>query len=165
MSGNMNVSWDLIPYSQLSVSELHGLLMIRQAVFIVEQKSIYLDADAFDEYAHHLIVRHGGNLNSTASSVSVNTIIAYARLILPKLKTDDAVLGRILVAKDYRNQGLGRELVKRCLDECDVRCPSSMVKLSAQLHLRNFYTELGFQAVGNVYDDGGVEHIDMKFTE
>jgi ElaA protein len=49
----MNLDGQWAHYSGLSVNDLHDLLAIRQAVFIVEQRSIYLDADEFDEYAHH----------------------------------------------------------------------------------------------------------------
>ena len=47
----MEISWQWFHYSELSVEDLHDLLTIRQLVFIVEQATIYLDADMFDRQA------------------------------------------------------------------------------------------------------------------
>jgi ElaA protein len=163
----MTFSWQWVHYSELNVNDLHELLAIRQAVFVVEQESIYLDADRFDKHAYHLIVRDASSSSISANSAENNKtilpIVAYARLIPPNVKTQEVILGRILVAKDYRGAGLGKELVKRCLDKCTSLFSLNNIRLSAQIHLVDFYATLGFEVIGNCYDDGGIEHIDMLF--
>jgi ElaA protein len=159
----MNLDGQWAHYSGLSVNDIHDLLAIRQAVFIVEQRSIYLDADEFDEYAHHFLVRHVCHSSSAEQAKAITPIVAYARLIPPEIKAQEVILGRILVAKNHRGEGLGLNLVKSCLDKCTALFPLCNIRLSAQCHLVDFYKKLGFEAVGKPYDDGGIEHIDMIF--
>jgi ElaA protein len=35
------------------------------------------------------------------------------------------------------------------------------IRLGAQLYLKNFYESLGFKQVSNVYDEDGIDHIEM----
>lgn len=159
----MNLAWEWHHYSELSVNDLHDLLTVRQAVFIVEQRSIYLDADDFDEHAHHFLVRHVFDANGAGQAKAIKPIVAYARLIPPEIKAQEVVLGRLLVAKNHRGEGLGLKLVERCLDKCTALFPLCNIRLSAQCHLVGFYAKLGFDKIGKPYDDGGIEHIDMIF--
>ena len=39
--------------------------------------------------------------------------------------------------------------------------PDREVKLGAQEHLESFYAKFGFQRCSDIYDDGGIPHIDM----
>lgn len=159
----MKFTWKWAHYRELSVNDLHDLLTIRQAVFIVEQRSIYLDADEFDEHAHHLLVRHVCNSSSAEQAKAIKPIVAYARLIPPEIKAQEVILGRLLVAKNHRGEGLGLKLVERCLDKCTALFPLCNIRLSAQCHLVGLYKKLGFDTIGKSYDDGGIEHIDMIF--
>ena len=47
--------WDLIPFNQLTLTQLYGLLRLRQDVFIVEQQCAYPDIDGLDQPAEHLL--------------------------------------------------------------------------------------------------------------
>jgi ElaA protein len=156
LRSDAKLSWQWFNYSELSVKDLHDLLAIRQLVFIVEQASIYLDADAFDVNAQHLCVRD-------VFGESSEPIIAYARLIPPKIKAQEVILGRILVEKSHRGDGLGSRLVEHCIDQCNSLFPSFNIRLSAQCHLVNYYSKFGFETIGKCYDDGGIMHIDMIF--
>ena len=97
LKSEAKLSWQWFNYSELSVKDLHDLLAIRQLVFIVEQASIYLDADAFDKNSQHLCVR---DVFSDVEGINtIDPIIAYARLIPPKIKAQEVILGRILKKK------------------------------------------------------------------
>jgi ElaA protein len=94
---------------------------------------------------------------------AIEPIIAYARLIPPKIKAQEVIIGRILVEKSYRSDGLGSRLVEYCLDQCNALFPTFNIRLSAQCHLVSFYSKFGFKTTGKRYDDGGIIHIDMIF--
>ena len=163
LKSDAQLSWQWFHYSELSVKDLHDLLTIRQLVFIVEQESIYLDADVFDSKAYHLCVRDcGGSYGVEHDEVAV-PIVAYARLLPPKIKSQNVVLGRILVEKSYRGAGLASNLVERCIEQSSTFFPEFDISLSAQCHLIDFYSKFGFETTGTHYDDGGIDHIEMIF--
>ena len=70
-------------------------------------------------------------------------------------------IGRVVVARDYRGQGLARDMMLRALQHIRDRHGPVPVGLSAQHHLEGFYTSLGFDTVSEPYDEDGIEHVDM----
>ncbi len=63
--------------------------------------------------------------------------------------SDLASLGVVIVHPDFQRMGLGKELVQRCLRECE---PADMpVSLIATKDGFPLYTSLGFQTVGTVH--------------
>lgn len=163
LKSEMQLSWQWLHYSELSVKDLHDLLTIRQLVFIVEQQSIYLDADIYDKNAYHLCVRDTFDYCGNKDVKTIEPIIAYARLLPPKIKAQEVIFGRVLVKKSYRGDGLGLRLIERCLEQCGALFPTFNIRLSAQCHLIDFYSKFGFETIGKRYDDGGIEHVDMIF--
>ncbi|MFT7492421.1 MAG: ElaA protein [Pseudohongiellaceae bacterium] len=164
LKNEMKLSWQWFHYSELGVEDLHDLLTIRQLIFIVEQASIYLDADMFDRQAYHLCVRDAAGTCAAEADKTTAPLVAYARVIAPKKKAPEVIIGRILVEKSYRGNGLASMLVERCLEQCRSLFPDSDIKLSAQCHLIAFYSKFGFETIGKRYDDGGIEHVDMIFS-
>ena len=57
-----NLSWEWKSFSELKRDELYEILRFRQEIFIVEQKSWYLDADGLDQCSLHLLVSDEGSL-------------------------------------------------------------------------------------------------------
>ena len=39
--------------------------------------------------------------------------------------------------------------------------PGAGIRIGAQAHLQKFYGSLGFEPVGEIYDEDGIPHIDM----
>ena len=146
----MELFWTYKKFEDISGEEMHEILATRQSVFIVEQKCVYQDADELDRGSWHLLGR----------SVD-GTIIAYGRVNFPGSRHREPSLGRILTSKDARGLGAGREVVRRCLELCKRQYPELNIRISAQIYLIDFYSDFGFQEVGEPYDDEGVEHIDM----
>lgn len=146
----MELFWTYKKFEEISGEEMHEILATRQSVFIVEQKCVYQDADELDRRSWHL------------SGRSVDgTIIAYGRVNFPGSRHPEPSLGRILTSEDARGSGAGREVVRRCLELCKRQYPQLNIRISAQIYLIDFYSDFGFQEVGEPYDDEGVEHIDM----
>lgn len=146
--------WEQKVFSLLSTGELHQIICARQAVFIVEQELICEDADAYDFNAIHL----------TGRETSSGEILAYARIHAPGQKYAEAAIGRVLVAKQGRNRGLGKLLMEECLDFCGKEYSGTAIRLSAQAQTIGFYEKLGFVAEGDRYLDAGIPHVDMVFT-
>ncbi|MEO5651488.1 MAG: GNAT family N-acetyltransferase, partial [Marmoricola sp.] len=71
-------------------------------------------------------------------------------------------IGRVLVAQHARGQQLGRRLMQRALTTCEQQWPGVAVELGAQAHLIEFYASLGFDAVGEPYDEDGILHVWMR---
>ena len=85
--------------------------MARQKVFAIEQQCAYLDVDGFDEQAFHL---------AAWSSVQPEPL-AYARLLDPGTKyARDASIGRVITTPVARGRGLGRELMRRAIEQAEV---------------------------------------------
>ena len=59
--------WMLRAWDELSTSELYALMVLRQRVFVVEQRCPYLDADGYDPKAWHLYRwRSDGSIDAAA---------------------------------------------------------------------------------------------------
>lgn len=63
---------------------------------------------------------------------------------------------------EERKTGLGRRLVAESLAELTEHWPAQDVVIGAQLYLERFYGGFGFVRDSDVYDDGGIPHIDMR---
>lgn len=142
-------NWIWKPFSELTLLELYSLIQARETVFVVEQKLSYVDCDDYDQKGRHLLGYHNGKL------------LAYLRAFPPGVKYEEASLGRVLVMKEGRNKGLGKELTKMGLEKIQQTFGNVSIKISAQAHLLKFYSEFGFRAVSEVYMEEGIPHIKM----
>lgn len=129
---------------------MHEILSIRQQVFIKEQKCVYCDADTYDKSALHLSGRD-----------SQGIIVAYSRLCSPGSRFLEPSIGRVLTCDAYRGQGIARTTVTQTIEKSRECYPGQSIKLSAQIHLQEFYATFGFLSQGEVYDEDGIDHIDM----
>ena len=149
------MNWTWRQFDTISGKEMHEMLSLRQKVFVVEQECVYLDADELDEQSWHLF----GRSNDGALG-------AYARLNFPDTRFTEPSFGRVLTIKETRGTGVGREVVKACIEKSKQEYPGLNIRISAQTYLTSFYKGLGFVIVGNPYDDEGIEHVDMiLYTE
>jgi len=130
---------------ELTPRQLHAILRLRAAVFVVEQKCAYQDPDAVDLVAWHLLMTEG---------TPEAPVLAYLRW----WDDDDGVhVGRVVTAADVRGRGLGHLLVAECLRQIGPR----RVVLHAQDHLRRFYEAHGFAARGDVFLEDDIPHVEM----
>jgi ElaA protein len=145
------LDWRCVPFDALSPRELQNIYMARQRVFVVEQQCAFLDADGFDEGAHHL----------AAWSRHHREPLAYARLLPPGAKYREASVGRVLTSANGRGAGLGREVMRRAVVEVSRLWPGASLRISAQSRLEAFYASLGFFVAGDRYIEDGIEHTEM----
>ncbi|MDO4924150.1 MAG: GNAT family N-acetyltransferase [Turicibacter sp.] len=85
-----------------------------------------------------------------------------ARVIL---KNDDvAKIGRVAVTKEFRGDGVGRELMLEVIQYVIENTNVSEIQLDAQLTAVKFYETLGFTSYGEIFKDAGIDHILMKYV-
>jgi ElaA protein len=120
---------------------------LRRRVFIEEQGVSEADElDDKDGEAIHLAAFDAGQA------------LGSARLLV---SGEVGKIGRVCVLAQARGRGIGAALIRagvaRFRDMPDLR----LVKLGAQTHALGFYAALGFEPVGEIYDDAGIAHRDM----
>jgi len=144
------MNWIIIhhPWPDLNLDIAYDILRFRQAALVVEQASPYADIDGRDPFCYHFIAYDGDNM------------IGYARAFGPG-DGYQAGFGRLVVAPCWRNSGIGKALVKECLNWLNNQFPDQALKISAQHYLIDFYQDFGFSPIGDVYDDAGIAHLDM----
>ena len=144
------IHWQWQPFAGLDTTTLYGIMVARQAVFVVEQHCAYRDADGRDPAAWHLVGRS-----------SEREVAAYLRVLLPGARFAEHSIGRVLTTAAFRGQGLGRELMLRGLARVAEQFGAVPIRIAAQAHLADFYGSLGFATVGGPYEEDGIPHIDM----
>lgn len=136
-------------FEELSNLELYQIIQAREEVFVVEQNCAYLDADNLDLSAWHLSVTLNGEL------------AAYSRLVEPGLKFPEPSIGRVLTLAKFRSMKIGYALMSESIAFTEKTFPGKGIRIGAQAHLQKFYGSLGFESVGDVYDEDGIPHIVM----
>jgi predicted GNAT family N-acyltransferase len=122
---------------------------IRRQVFQREQQvAPEIDFDGLDEETTHLIAYQS------------KTPIATTRIrqVGPGL----AKIERVAVLAAHRNQGVGREMVQAALDFLTRQTAIAEVKVNSQLSVQAFYQKLGFEPWGEVFEEAGILHIEMR---
>lgn len=123
---------------------------VRREVFILEQGVPEdLEIDEFDPVAFH------------ALAYSDSACIGTARLHL----NDDGSgqIGRMAILSSFRNQGLGRQIMKVLIETARSNGISSLI-LHAQVSAIPFYEKLGFITNGPIYDEAGIPHRNMMMV-
>ena len=126
---------------------------LRIEVFVKEQKvPIELELDDKD---HSDNTVHIGYFDD-------DKLIGVARLI--DMDKDVIHIGRVVIDKEYRGQGIGRELIIGCENIAkQILKRKIIIELSAQIQAEKFYESLGYNRVNDmIYLDAGIEHVDMR---
>lgn len=147
------MTWRVAAFTELTVEDLYAVLQARLAVFVVEQRCAYQDADGVDRRALHVM-----GWRTTAQGPA---LVAYCRLVEPGVKYAEPSVGRVLTAAAGRGQGLGKELVRRALALHDALYPGQANRISAQQYLERFYGAFGYRTVSAPYDEDGLPHVEM----
>ena len=136
-----------------SKEELDLGFALRIEVFVKEQKvpiELELDDKDHSDNTVHIGYFHEDNL------------IGVARLI--DMDKDVIHIGRVVIDKEYRGQGIGRELIIGCENIAQqILKRKTIIELSAQIQAENFYKSLGYNRVNDkIYLDAGIEHVNMR---
>tara|TARA_B100001029_G_scaffold87853_1_gene72018 strand:- start:2393 stop:2851 length:459 start_codon:yes stop_codon:yes gene_type:complete len=147
------LSWEWNSFSELDRDKLYEILKFRQEIFVVEQKSWYLDADGLDQSSLHLMVTNEQNL------------IGYLRLTPPGAKYTEASIGRVSIHDERRGEGIGKKLLVMGLKKGKETYGTGSFRISAQEYLISYYESHGFKVQGNPYDEDGIPHVEMLLDE
>ena len=154
MSTNTNLRWVTKIFAELTVNELYDLLKLRSEVFVVEQKCIFLDIDNNDQKAFHTIGYIG------------DEVVATTRLFDKNIMYDGyQSIGRVVGSPRHRGLGIGKALMQYSIQECERLFGKGPIKIGAQLYLKKFYGEQGFEQSGDVYLEDEIDHIPMIRAE
>tara|TARA_R110000787_G_scaffold7408_3_gene25310 strand:- start:103 stop:525 length:423 start_codon:yes stop_codon:yes gene_type:complete len=117
---------------------------IRRIVFCDEQGvSREEEFDGLDDISRHYLV--------SVDALGVGT--ARTRV----LEAGEIKIERVAVLRAYRGLGLGSALMRRVMEEAG----TAPMVLNAQFRTKSFYKALGFSAVGDIFDEAGIEHVRM----
>lgn len=137
------------PFGSLTPYELYDIIRLRNEVFVVEQNCVFQDADNRDQHCHHLMLWDN------------DTLMAYARLVPKGLTYEQMSIGRIISSPAYRKTGAGKLLVANAIETCYELFGKGPIKIGAQLYLQKFYESFGFVQTSDIYDEDGIDHIEM----
>lgn len=137
-------------FSAIDQYLLQTIYRLRQKVFIIEQQSLYQDIDGLDENSWHLLLHINKKL------------VGYLRI---RSCHDEIKIERVVLEKEHRGQEWGVKLMRRALQKCSHIDPvrKKKITLTAQVMIQHFYQRLGFESVGDSFDDAGIEHIKMEY--
>jgi len=117
---------------------------IRLAVFVQEQRvPPELEMDEMDARCIHALAFDG------------ERAVATGRLL------PDGHIGRMAVLKEFRGKGAGGAVLAKLMEAAKSRGDREVV-LSAQVHAVPFYQSYGFEPFGEVYEEAGIPHRDMR---
>lgn len=148
-----DIDWQCTAFKDLTPENLYAAMQLRQQVFVVEQNCVYLDADALDQRANHIL-----------GWVTVNDwprLIAYARIFPPRVKYAESSIGRVATHPDFRGRGAGRSLMLEAIRRIDEAGWGSEIRIAAQMYLERFYEGFGFKRVTEPYTEDDIWHVDM----
>jgi ElaA protein len=143
------INWYSKEFNNLTPHELYAILQLRTEVFVVEQNCVFQDMDGKDEYCHHIMGWNGDKL------------IATSRIVPPGIAYEFPSIGRIVTSPAARGRSAGKELVNKSISALNKLYGDSTIRIGAQLYLKKFYESFGFEQSGDVYDEDGIDHIQM----
>jgi ElaA protein len=145
----MTLATTIKDFHLLSPLEVYHILQLRSEVFVVEQKCIFLDADSKDLACEHVMIMMDGKL------------VATARLVPPGLSYAEMSIGRVVTHPIARRTGVGKLLMEKSLEYLYQKYGVLPVKIGAQYYLKKFYEGFGFVQSSEIYDEDGIDHIEM----
>jgi predicted GNAT family N-acyltransferase len=130
-----------------------ALVTIRTLVFVQEQQVSEQDEwDNKDETATHYVAQNAQGI-----------AVGCARVLIERHQQQTRFhIGRVAVLKEYRQQGIGRQLMQTVINKCLQQQPCA-IYLHAQTERINFYQQLDFVTQGDIFMDAGILHIEMWY--
>jgi len=152
-STKTGLQWGWYGFADMESAILYDMLALRESIFVVEQKCIYLELDGLDKTALHLTASEDGKIRACLR-------------VLPPTERDSRVrIGRVAVLPEWRGQGIARMMLQMAISKAQEEYPSSGIYLEAQTYLKAFYESLGFEDCGPEFLEDGIPHIPMEMCE
>lgn len=147
------MEWKLKKFDDLTLDELYEILKLRSEVFVVEQDCVYQDLDDKDQLSYHLFLENDGEA------------VAVSRIIPENVSYEEMSIGRVVVKENFRGQGLSKIMMKKAIDFIVDDLGKSEIRLSGQAYLVDFYEDLGFKKVSDVYMEDNIEHFEFLYCD
>lgn len=147
------MEWKLKKFDDLTSDELYGILKLRSEVFVVEQECVYQDLDDKDQLSYHLFLENDGET------------VAVSRIIPENVSYEEMSIGRVVVKENFRGHGLSKIMMKKAIDFIVDDLGKSEIRLSGQAYLVDFYENLGFKKVSDVYMEDNIEHFEFLYCD
>ncbi len=129
-------------------AERQAAYQIRRLVFHEEQKiPIEEEFDSDDGRARHALALVDDKAAGTGRLV-----------LLPGA----GKIGRMAVLAEFRRLGVGRALIEHLM-ACGIESGQHFFVLHAQVQAIPFYESIGFQALGDQFDEAGIPHRKMSY--
>ncbi len=120
---------------------------VRYQVFVIEQS--IPESEEWDD----------DDASAIHALATVNDqVVGTGRLII---HGSQAKIGRMAVLKEQREKGIGIKLLNSLIDAAK-QAHVKHIYLHAQLHARRFYERLGFKENGSIFDEAGIDHVEMN---
>ncbi len=125
-----------------SQKEILDNVLIRGLVFVVEQEIDYeIEFDGLDD----VCILFTAYIEDVA--------VGAARLYKNKV-------GRVATLKEYRKQGIATKIMSK-IEEYALDNNIHLLKLNAQLHVKDFYLHLDYIPEGDIFQEANIDHIKM----
>lgn len=134
-------------FSELSATELYGMLKLRSEVFVVEQDCVYQDLDDRDADAWHSWIEDDGK------------VVACLRVF--RLDEEHSQIGRVVTSLDVRGTGIGKRMMEEGVRIAGEKYPGLPVLIHAQEYAKGFYGKFGFRVTSEPFDEDGIPHVEM----
>lgn len=122
--------------------ELLDNVLVRGKVFVVEQEIDWdIEFDGLDDICI-LFTAYIGELP-----------VGAARLYKNKV-------GRVATLKEYRKKGIASMIMSK-IEEYAFQNNIKLLKLNAQLQVKDFYLHLGYKPEGDIFQEANIDHIKM----
>jgi ElaA protein len=70
-------------------------------------------------------------------------------------------IGRVVTSACVRGTGVGKKLMREAIAAMYRLYGPAPIRIGAQCYARPFYESLGFVPAGEVYDEDGIDHVEM----
>lgn len=147
------MDWLIKRFDKLTPVQIYDIIKLRLEVFIGEQGCSYEDLDDRDKKAYHMFL------------YDEDKVVAYCRILDAGAAYEEQSIGRVCVHKDYRNQGIAKQMMIRAIEFVKEEESEPVIKISAQSYIIPFYESVGFQIVSEPYFEEGIEHRKMKWKQ
>lgn len=126
-----------------NLEDLIKVFIVRGIVFIEEQGVSYnIEHDAYDLSATHILGEMDGE---PFAAGHIRALGEYAKL------------ERVAIRKSYRGKGLGHKLTEFMITVAKEQ-GFKKFKVHAQSYLKDFYQKHGFEIIGDVFKEAGIDH-------
>jgi predicted GNAT family N-acyltransferase len=131
-------------------ADMPEVAALRTRVFVEEQGvPAEIEQDAADATAVHVLSRD-----------ATGRVVATGRLLV---HGTTAAIGRMAADGAVRGRGHGAAVLDELHRQAVLRGVAE-VELHAQVSARGFYERAGYTAVGEVYEEAGIDHVTMRRT-